>query len=347
MVDRVEPPWAELEHAYGPARQVPDWLRGLGDPSRASRCLDELFGSITHQGTRYSATASAIPFLVDTAVDPANPNRALVLGLVHFAGNGFVGDHLDWQRQRDEQADPDERACWEAVRLEQERLRPLLVDSDPEVAQVALSVLAWSGDRSGPVLERIAAAMTSDDDAVVGAGHLSAVVLGLIPEGAARPTRPVGPGPIAAFGSAIAALRFAGESATDDCVDVLRRTFEAPDHGRDCSCDFLAGDEPSRWAAIALAGVPEHLRARTIDQLTADVARGFVSGVEPLTAVLRLILRDADAPRLASGLSDEAVAQLADVAVALRSSGAQRPWELEDVGLPSTSDELLAWLRQR
>ena len=46
-------------------------------------------------------------------------------------------------------------------------------------------------------------------------------------------------------------------------------------------------------------------------------------------------------------LADEASSQLAVVAVALRSWGAQRPWELEAVGLPSTSEGLLAWLSQR
>jgi hypothetical protein len=70
-----------------------------------------------------------------------------------------------------------------------------------------------------------------------------------------------------------------------------------------------------------------------------------VTGVEPLTAVVRLILGPEGAPRLATDLSAEAAAQLADLAVALRSWGSQRPGELEDVGLPPSSDELLAWLR--
>lgn len=95
--------------------------------------------------------------------------------------------------------------------------------------------------------------------------------------------------------------------------------------------------------------LPEHLRRPAHTRTGQPGVVGELSPpcAEPLTAVLRLILGDAYAPRLASDLADEASSQLAVVAVALRSWGAQRPWELEAVGLPSTSEGLLAWLSQR
>jgi hypothetical protein len=57
--DDGEVAWDQVAHAYGPAVEVPGWISGLRDPSIAADCLSELYGSITHQGTRYSATPLA------------------------------------------------------------------------------------------------------------------------------------------------------------------------------------------------------------------------------------------------------------------------------------------------
>jgi len=46
-------PWNQVSHAYGPALEVPDWIAGLRDPGTAEQCLGELYGSITHQGSRW------------------------------------------------------------------------------------------------------------------------------------------------------------------------------------------------------------------------------------------------------------------------------------------------------
>ena len=51
--------WTALEHAYGEATDVPDILRALA--SRDERVRDQAFreayGTIYHQGTRYSSTS--------------------------------------------------------------------------------------------------------------------------------------------------------------------------------------------------------------------------------------------------------------------------------------------------
>lgn len=61
-------PWAELQHAYGSAADVPDCLRALaGDEDEASEALSELYGSILHQGSVYEATARAVPYLARLA----------------------------------------------------------------------------------------------------------------------------------------------------------------------------------------------------------------------------------------------------------------------------------------
>lgn len=62
-------PWADLQHAYGSAADVPDCLRALAGESEeaASEAISELYGSILHQGSVYEATARAVPYLARLA----------------------------------------------------------------------------------------------------------------------------------------------------------------------------------------------------------------------------------------------------------------------------------------
>lgn len=83
--------WGNLEHAYGSVADVPGWwVAGLWDPSTAADCLGELYGSITHQGSRYSATSAAVPFLVEHALDWRVPDRTGIVGMVQFCAMGYV-----------------------------------------------------------------------------------------------------------------------------------------------------------------------------------------------------------------------------------------------------------------
>jgi len=57
--------WGKLSHAYGDADDVPGLLRALvsDSPKKAESAISDLFASILHQGTIYTATIPAIPFL--------------------------------------------------------------------------------------------------------------------------------------------------------------------------------------------------------------------------------------------------------------------------------------------
>jgi hypothetical protein len=74
-------PWADLEHAYGSAADVPDLLRKLLDPNSKVRdeVLRTLYSNVFHQGTRYPATAHVIPFLIEMCASPDVPNRGDLL----------------------------------------------------------------------------------------------------------------------------------------------------------------------------------------------------------------------------------------------------------------------------
>jgi hypothetical protein len=139
-------------------------------------------GSITHQGSRYDATPVSVPLLVEAALDRSVVDRAGVIFLIGFCATGYTGDWLDWRNQRRIQTGPYKRASWDAVVAEHGRLRELLADADRSVDAAALTVLAWTGDRSDRVL---AAAAESGDGRDQCTAWLSSVVLSQLPPGLA------------------------------------------------------------------------------------------------------------------------------------------------------------------
>lgn len=93
-------PWADLEHAYGSAADVPELLHKLldPDPKVRSEVLGVLYGNVFHQGTRYPATPYVIPFLIEICASPTVPNR---YDLLRFWGDLIAG-YFSVQ----------ERPCW-------------------------------------------------------------------------------------------------------------------------------------------------------------------------------------------------------------------------------------------
>jgi|GEM_PF-5326767 len=71
-------PWIDLHQAYGSAEEVPVWLRRLISPRRSIRkqALRSLYGSICHQGSVYSATTPAVPYLLEV-LDMAAPHDTI------------------------------------------------------------------------------------------------------------------------------------------------------------------------------------------------------------------------------------------------------------------------------
>jgi hypothetical protein len=88
-LDRVD--WARLTHAYGVATDVPDQIRALhsADPAARQQALYDLYGNIFHQGTRYEATAYAVPFLLEALADPTRDDRAEMLRLLSGIATGY------------------------------------------------------------------------------------------------------------------------------------------------------------------------------------------------------------------------------------------------------------------
>ncbi|MGW4027936.1 hypothetical protein ACWEFL_01235 [Streptomyces sp. NPDC004838] len=99
-IDEVD--WAALEHAYGPAEDVPGLLHGLAsaDPEMRELALDGLYATVHHQGDVYDATLACIPFLLELAGDPSVPDRGGIVELLTSIG----GIDLDG----DDELDPED-----------------------------------------------------------------------------------------------------------------------------------------------------------------------------------------------------------------------------------------------
>ncbi|MEV1044934.1 HEAT repeat domain-containing protein [Streptomyces sp. NPDC049916] len=93
-IDEVD--WASMEHAYGPADDVPELLRGLAseDPAERETALDGMYGAVHHQGDVYACTLACIPFLFELVADPGVQDRGSVVELLTSIG-GFDLDEDD------------------------------------------------------------------------------------------------------------------------------------------------------------------------------------------------------------------------------------------------------------
>ncbi|MEV8422135.1 hypothetical protein [Streptomyces niveus] len=137
-------PWADREHAYGSADDVPGQLRALAsdDAEEAEEALYELYGNIVHQGSVYEATAHAVPYPARLAAAGIRPADMLVL-------LGCVAE------SEDERSDTP-GACRAAVTAQLPLILPLIESADTSVRQAAV----WAAARTGaaeqvlPVLRR-------------------------------------------------------------------------------------------------------------------------------------------------------------------------------------------------
>lgn len=192
--------WAELEHAYGTAEDVPDLLRALASESADERdgALHQLYGNIFHQGSRYEASAHAVPFLAALAADPRVRERAGIVYLLGAIAIGYDESHLpggvdiaEWRAgvERMRTADPDEELRrmreWVAeARDEGERrvreTRLALYDPEESLRHVDAELGAYDAVRAAvPTLR----GLLDDSDPDVRAA--AAYTLGWFPEEAA------------------------------------------------------------------------------------------------------------------------------------------------------------------
>lgn len=175
--------WAALDHAHGPADDVPGMIRALyGEASPETEdgesVLEELVDVLNHQGSLYPATPEAVPFLAHLAVH-RDPHRATTLELLTaLAETGATAA-----------AAPLGARVRRAVLAELPTLTACLNDPDPLVRASAIRMTCVAPPAADPSVVRLLARLQeSDASAPVRADAFTALSL-LDPDPAARRRR--------------------------------------------------------------------------------------------------------------------------------------------------------------
>ncbi|MFK4122259.1 HEAT repeat domain-containing protein [Streptomyces longwoodensis] len=160
--------WASLRHAHGSAEDVPGLLRGLtsADPAERGTALDELYGSLHHQGRVYDATLACVPFLLRLAAHEGVPERAGLVDLLVSIGDG---DRADGRGDGDGAG---------AVRAGAEVFVRLTTDPDPGVRRAAAGAVVRFLDDPARALAVVRERLTAEREDGVLIGLIEA--LGLV-----------------------------------------------------------------------------------------------------------------------------------------------------------------------
>jgi len=147
--------WSQLNHAYGPATDVPDQLRALafGTPKTRKRALSDLHGNIWHQHTIYEATHYAVPFLLELVQNQV-PDYIEILGLLALIANGtsYLEAHREYQTEWTDDVESNFLREMEDVRLVRkalakrgEVLTDLLNSKNRRVREICIFILGSVG----------------------------------------------------------------------------------------------------------------------------------------------------------------------------------------------------------
>lgn len=160
--------FAKASHAYGKAKDVPNFLRGLlarTDKARGE-ALFNLSSAICHQGTLYTATSLAVPHLLEIVASPKAKGRADILRLL--ADIVTLDDHERFLLGYPDRLPSDLPASFakaiKAVWAGSEVVTGLLADKDAHVRSAAAFLLAWMPKSNAPA---VAAALAKEKDETV------------------------------------------------------------------------------------------------------------------------------------------------------------------------------------
>ncbi|MBO0609123.1 HEAT repeat domain-containing protein [Myceligenerans salitolerans] len=157
--------WTAVSHAYGDASDMPSMLRALvvdagADSESDSESVSELWGAIVHQGTVYSASTAAVPFMARLAAAGAATRECLWL--------------LGWMAASDDTAPGAEDDIRNAVRAHADILGPLTCHDDGEIRKATVHALGQT--RSTDLLPALRAARDDDKDPLVRAEAVIAML---------------------------------------------------------------------------------------------------------------------------------------------------------------------------
>jgi tetratricopeptide (TPR) repeat protein len=261
-----EVPWRTLQHAYGPATDVPGQLRALLSPDEhvRERAMHRLYGNIWHQGSVYEATAYAVPFLIKLLAYARTPDKPAILHL--------IADLAEDDGTRTYGEDSEAKSAHDAVGAGLPLYLDLLAAStEPQLRGAAITVLAAFRERSAESVPPLQAALAAEQERLTRVSLLWA--LGRVMDASVQSrayfevTLTHIDDPVLAFLAAAALADRAAEATPEHAVDVLVEASGAVD---------AEGDEgEGAW------GVPD------LDETLADLVTFSWEGTLEL-AVARL-----------------------------------------------------------
>ncbi|MFE9240529.1 HEAT repeat domain-containing protein [Streptomyces sp. NPDC007007] len=153
-IDGVD--WESMGHAYGPAGDVPGWLKGMAsaDPGVREEAFSDFYSAAHHQGDVYPCTAASLPFLFEMADSPATPDRGSVIELLLSIGQECLD--MDPEVVYFTPDGTESRAHVDALALIGERAEVFVrwvTDPDEEVRRSAVEGLGLFLDDSARALE--------------------------------------------------------------------------------------------------------------------------------------------------------------------------------------------------
>jgi HEAT repeat protein len=298
--------WAALSHAYGPATDVPQWLRSPRSPDPEVREWAREYWNIVHQATRYAATAPAVPFLAELALAPDTRARHWLVELLTYAAIGYddaslpggiVEVTLDQLARTT--APEQEYAAWalaayQAVQAAVPPLLPLLDDDDLRLRRATAHLLAWFPRWASSSLPLLRARLAAEPDLDAKA---TMVALGLLAGGRGE-TRDH-PRLEQLLGDADAVVRWAAavalarlfpqappEPAVGELLGWLTGMITAPRRPE------ILFPEPEQYAMLIVESVPA-LRERAVEAIFARLATMPSLEARPLVRNLKdLALKD-------------------------------------------------------
>lgn len=142
--------WSEHSHAYGPADDVPELIRALASPEASVRegAWWDLYGTIYHQGSVYSATVQVVPFLIELLSYPEVADKHQIL--LYLSHLGRTQSYLDPQTPQSYEGYV--LPTCQAVAAGAPVYVQFLASGQEQLQVTALCVLAWCGPESVPAV---------------------------------------------------------------------------------------------------------------------------------------------------------------------------------------------------
>ncbi|MCB9687605.1 MAG: hypothetical protein H6738_16790 [Alphaproteobacteria bacterium] len=334
--------WERLQHAYGAADDIPGTLAALRshDPAVRADARWWLRATLVHQGTRYTASAAAVPPMVGAAEDPEVQERAAILDLLADLAVGAADGW--WATGVDPDAEaPEVVAVQRALAAQHVRLTDLLDDADPAVRAGAARVLSVVPAVADAVRDA-AVARAGDPDPVVRAAMLLAAGLADRSSGEGLAADVLRAGLVDADPRVTAA---AGAALGEEGIEACARCLVAEPSWTLPGLGWFGGDLVA-LTITALDGLRSLRDARVAEALLHVVERGAEPHARRALRPAFFLVTDRLPPigGWSRAGAPEALRRFATAIVDRPELGEPELWPaLADNGLPRTPDALRAW----